>query len=209
MDQESVLRHAETFAREKMSKFDGGHDWLHIERVRNLARLINKSENTADPFLLELAALLHDVNDSKFRKDSNDDGYGELKQFLDSAGLSDSRDRLIDIIKSVSFSSKDKKATGDPVLMILQDADRLDAIGAIGVARAFNYGGYRNNMIFIPADEHGSMPESTVRHFYDKLLKLKDLMNTETGKKIASERHRFLELFLEEFFREWKEDMDL
>jgi uncharacterized protein len=209
MDQRTVIKQAEVFARDKMKEFDGGHDWNHIERVRNLALRINAAEKTADSFLLELAVLLHDVNDSKFRRDKNDDGYGELKQFLENAGLSEFSERIINIVKSVSYSSKDKAAISDPVLMIMQDADRLDAIGAIGVARAFNYGGYRNNKIFLPSDEGGGMPESTVKHFYDKLLKLKDLMNTDTGRKLAEKRHRFLEAFLEEFYREWEEDMNM
>jgi uncharacterized protein len=209
MDKQSVIRQAEEFAKDKMKGYDGGHDWLHIERVRNLAIRINSYEKTADPFLLEVAALLHDVNDSKFRKDKKNDGYCDLREFLERCGMNDNTERLVEIIKGVSFSSREK--TGiitDPVLMILQDSDRLDAIGAIGIARAFNYGGYRNNPIFLPSDNSGDLPDSTVRHFYDKLLKLKSLMNTETGKRIALERHRSLEIFLQQFYREWEEDMD-
>jgi uncharacterized protein len=208
MDKVTVIANAEVFAIEKMKGYDGGHDWLHIERVRNLSARINSYEKIADPFILELAALLHDVNDSKFRKDQQGDGFGDLREFLDKCGLDDVREHIIAIIKGVSFSSRDKTGSiTDPALMVLQDADRLDAIGAIGIARAFNYGGFRNNPIFIPAEKMGELPDSTIKHFYDKLLKIKSLMNTETGKRIALDRHQMLENFLQHFYMEWDEDM--
>lgn len=203
-----VIAKAEQFAREKMQGYDGGHDWLHIERVRNLARVINREEGIADEFLLDLAAILHDVNDSKFRKTG--DGYGELENFLDNNGLSELKTRLIDIIRNISFSNKKKTGdTEDPVLLVLQDADRLDAIGAIGIARAFSYGGFRNNPIYIPDGDSVGKQGTTIYHFYEKLLKLKGMMNTGTGKKLAEERHYRMQMFLEQFYSEWNEGREI
>jgi uncharacterized protein len=108
------------------------------------------------------------------------------------------------VIRNVSFSNKLPSGNqNDPLLLILQDADRLDAIGAIGIARAFNYGGYRNNPIYVPGDQKGMKNQSTIGHFYDKLLKLKVMMNTPTGSHIAEERHLYLEKFMEQFYKEW------
>jgi len=188
-----------------MVGFDSGHDWYHIERVRRLAVYINTQENLCDPFTLEIAVLLHDTADSKFNKDDQDKGYKILMEFMEKAGLSDIIDQVINSIKNVSFSNKKPHGDkNDPLLMVLQDADRLDAIGAIGIARAFNYGGFRNNPIYIPDDNTGSSTPSTIGHFYDKLLKLKDLMNTETGRRLAAEKHLFLENYLDQFYTEWE-----
>lgn len=200
MDYKEILKLAENFAKDRMKDFDGSHDWNHVIRVKNLAKHINSIEKIADPFMLEITAVLHDTVDSKFMKDEK--GKSCLLNFLDSAGLCELKDRIIEIIGKVSFSSKSTAGPEDPVLMVLQDADRLDAIGAIGIARAFNYGGYRNNIIWDPEKKH----PSTIAHFYEKLLKLRDMMNTETGKRMAEERHRFLETFLEQFYNEWNED---
>lgn len=199
-----IISKAEQFAKAKMEGYDGGHDWLHIERVRNLARTINNEEGIADDFLLDLAAILHDVNDSKFR--ISGDGYSALESFLEDNGLSEVKTRIIDIIKNISFSNKNKTGdVADPLLMVLQDADRLDALGAIGIARAFSYGGFRNNPIYIPNGEAGGREGTTIHHFYEKLLKLKDMMNTSTGKRIAEERHTRMKVFLEQFYSEWGE----
>ena len=188
-----------------MTGYDSGHDWWHIERVRKIAEYINEQESLTDPFTLDIAVLLHDTVDSKFVKDNAGDGYKVLEEFMINAGLTSIMNQVIEAIRNVSFSNK--KPSGnlkDPVLLILQDADRIDAIGAIGIARAFNYGGFRNNAIYIPSDHSGKDTKSTIGHFYDKLLKLKDLMNTATGRKIAEERHMFLEKFLEQFYKEWQ-----
>jgi uncharacterized protein len=200
MDNKEILKLAEDFARDRMKDFDGGHDWNHVIRVKNLAKHINSIEKIADPFMLEIAAVLHDTIDSKFLNDKQEKKC--LDDFLDKAGLAELKGKIIEIIGKVSFSSKSTAGPEDPVLMVMQDADRLDAIGAIGIARAFNYGGYRNNMIWDPDKKH----PSTIAHFYEKLLKLRDMMNTATGKRIADERHRFLETFLEQFYKEWNED---
>jgi len=194
----------EEFVRQNLKGYDSGHDWWHIVRVRKLASFINDMELLADPFTVDIAALLHDTADSKFADGDNEQSYLRIRDFLDSKGMSDIRDKVIHVIKNVSFSSKHKKDNpDDPLLWVVQDADRLDAIGAIGVARAFNYGGFRNNPIYFPGEESENTGISTIGHFYDKLLKLKEMMNTTTGHKIAEERHEILEKFLEQFYGEW------
>ncbi len=198
------IKLTEIFVKKSISEYDSGHDWWHIERVRKLASFINSKENLADPFILEIAVLLHDVVDSKFNADNQEDGYSDVYDFLIDIGLSDIANRIIEVIKNVSFSKKNPSGNlSDPVLLILQDADKLDAIGAIGIARAFNYGGFRNNAIYIPDEKPVGNSKSTIGHFYDKLLKLKDMMNTETGRKIAEERHTVLKQFLDQFYKEW------
>lgn len=202
MDKEKILKEAEEFAYQKMEKYDSGHDFWHTERVRKLGKFINSVEQIADPFLLELASILHDAADSKFNVEDNN-RFAAMEEFLNNKGLHDLKQRITQVIANVSFSNKKRSGNlNDPVLMVLQDADRLDAIGAIGIARAFNYGGFRNNPIYDPAAPGGSGP-STIGHFYEKLLKLKGLMNTATGRRMAEERHLILERFLEQFFREW------
>jgi uncharacterized protein len=204
MNREKIIKATEEFAQLKVSGFDSGHDWWHILRVRNLALFINKEESLADPFILEIAALLHDAADSKFRGSDPEKEYRAIGNFMDGAGMTEIKELVIEVIKNVSFSNKNPSGNlNEPLLYILQDADRLDAIGAIGIARAFNYGGFRNNAIYLPDTDRGSLNNSTIAHFYDKLLKLKELMNTETGRKIAEERHAFLEEYLEQFYKEW------
>lgn len=203
VNREDQIRRAEEFSKQKMKNYDGGHDWQHIARVRALAKHINDEVQLADPFLLDIAAILHDAADSKFNNQV--DRYAEMNEFLAETGMQPVKDRIIEAIKNVSFSNKNPHGNlKDPVLLVLQDADRLDAIGAVGVARAFSYGGFRKNPVYLPPDETGTLPPSTIAHFYDKLLKLKDLMNTPTGKRMAEERHLFLEMFLERFYSELK-----
>jgi uncharacterized protein len=202
MTREEIIRITEEFVKQNLKGYDSGHDWWHIERVRRLAKFINEQECIADPFILEIAALLHDSADSKFAE-KVEDGYASIAKLLNDAGLKEIKDQLIEIIRNVSFSRKNPTGNlSDPVLLILQDADRLDAIGAIGVARAFNYGGFRNNMIYDPDVEN--LTPSTISHFYEKLLVLKYRMNTLTAKRLAVERHEFLEIFLKQFYREWE-----
>lgn len=204
MDRIRQISATEDFVKQRISGYDSGHDWWHIERVRKLAKYINERELLVDPFTLDIAVLLHDTADSKFNKDNQENGYKILEEFMRSVGLDEVIDQVINAIRSVSFSNK-KSFCGekDPLLMVLQDADRLDAIGAIGIARAFNYGGFRNNAIYIPGEISDGKSKSTIGHFYDKLLKLKDLMNTETGRKLAEERHLYLENFLKQFYSDW------
>jgi uncharacterized protein len=194
----------EEFVRENMKGYDSGHDWWHIERVRKLAQYINETEVLADPFIVEVAALLHDTADSKFAGGDSELSYSLIGAFMDKCEMSEIRDHVLRVIRNISFSNKNKTdISNDPLLWVIQDADRLDAIGAIGIARAFNYGGFRNNSIYVPGDESGNQGNSTIGHFYDKLLRLKDLMNTTAGRKIATERHNVLENFLQQFYGEW------
>ncbi len=193
----------ESFVKQRMNEYDCGHDWWHIMRVRQLARYINEQEKMADNVILDIAACLHDMADSKFADAKTEQFYAEISAFLQETGMSDISEQLIRVIKNVSFSNRNKSGElNDPVLLILQDADMLDAMGAIGIARAFSYGGFRKRAIFNPEDDQGKSL-STIAHFHDKLLKLKDMMNTSTGRALADERHLFLEKYLEEFYREW------
>jgi uncharacterized protein len=208
MNREASIKMTEAYVRQTMKGYDSGHDWWHTDRVRNLALFINEQEAIADPFILEITALLHDTADSKFAGDDIEKSYLIIGEFLDRIGLTETKDQIIGIIRNVSFSNK--KLSGnlkDPVLLIIQDADRLDAIGAIGIARAFNYGGFRNNIIYNPDMEQSN--SSTINHFYEKLLLLKYRMNTLTAKKLAAERHEFLELFLKQFYKEWESGTSL
>jgi uncharacterized protein len=195
----------EDFVRQRMIGYDSGHDWWHIVRVRRLALYINEREFFSDPLTLEIAACLHDLVDSKFTEGKTEQAVSEIAGFLNRSGMSGISARVLEVIGNVSFSRKDKSGNlNDPVLLILQDADRLDAMGAIGIARAFNYGGFRNNGIYIPDDDDPAKESCTISHFYSKLLRLKDLMNTATGRSIAIERHAFLENYLRQFLAEWQ-----
>ncbi len=203
MNRDDIIRLTEEFVKQNLKCHDSGHDWWHIERVRKLALFINEQEAIADPFTLEIAALLHDSVDSKFAGDNFEQGYVIIGEFLDKTGLTKTKEQVIGVIRNVSFSNKNPSGNlTDPVLLIIQDADRLDAIGAIGIARAFNYGGFRNNIIYNPDIELRT--SSTISHFYEKLLVLKYRMNTLTAKRLDAERHEFLETFLKQFYREWE-----
>ena len=213
MNRNEQILMTEEFVRQNQKGYDSGHDWWHIVRVRKMAKFINEKEMLADPFTVDIAALLHDTADSKFAGKEIERSYLSIKEFLDRNEMSDLSDEVINVIKNVSFSSKNKKENPDDrLLWVIQDADRLDAIGAIGIARAFNYGGFRNNKIYIPEGiNHGERVEgfsksgtsSTISHFYEKLLLLKYRMNTLTAKKLAAERHEFLEVYLNQFYKEW------
>jgi uncharacterized protein len=204
MNRNEQISLTEEFVKTNLKDYDSGHDWWHIERVRKLASFINEMEQLEDPFRVEITALLHDTADSKFAGENKDQGYHLIATFMEKCEMSEIKDRVIDVIRKVSFSSKNnREEPEDPLLWIIQDADRLDAIGAIGIARAFNYGGFRNRAIYIPGDNDPEKSLSTISHFYDKLLKLKDMMNTTTGRRIAEERHLFLQKYLEQFYMEW------
>lgn len=214
MKEEEIINATVSFVKKELRIAEGGHDWWHIERVWENAKLIAKNENV-DLFIVELSALLHDIADSKFYNGDENIGPEKGKHFLE--GLLAEKEiisHVENIIRNISF--KGGNFTPDffsAELAVVQDADRLDAMGAIGIARAFNYGGFKNMEIYNPliavdmrmdkkAYKKSNAP--TINHFYEKLLLLKDKMNTETGKKLAEERHRFMEIFLEEFYMEWE-----
>lgn len=200
MNSESIIPYVEKFVRENLAGHDGGHDWWHIDRVRKLALGICLSEGNDDPLVVELASLLHDIGDSKFNGGDREELLMKADQLLAGLGADEkSRNEILFINRNISFSKGGKPAGTSAVFDIVQDADRLDAMGAVGIARAFNYGGFRNNPIYDPA---GEVP-STIAHFHEKLLKLKDLMNTRTGRRLAGERHRYMETFLERFYKDW------
>jgi uncharacterized protein len=204
MNTDQIIREIEDFAKNSIQGFDSGHDWHHLNRVRNLALYLQKEESLGDRFLIEISALLHDVDDKKFRNDGNLEASTSISQQLHLHGVKeDIINEVIRINKYISFSSGAINEVRSPEFLIVQDADRLDAIGAIGIARAFSYGGFRNNAIYLPESERTADNSSTVGHFYDKLLKLKDLMNTPSGLRMAEERHIFLERFLDQFYKEW------
>jgi len=198
------------FVRDEMSVYDSGHDWHHIIRVLNTSLYIHEIEHEGDATIIILGALMHDIGDRKFEESRK---YAEIRSQLENLGFDDSViDAVVEINKNISFSVSDNQERKTKELMIVQDADRLDAIGAIGIARAFNYGGYKNRVIYDPdydAIAVGDMAtyrkstSPTINHFYEKLLLLKDMMNTETGRRLAEERHHFMELFLKQFYTEW------
>ena len=201
------------FVKERLAHAEGGHDWFHIERVYKNALLIAKEED-CDVIVVKLAALLHDIADSKFHGGDESIGPKIAREFLESQPISDAViAHVIAIIENISFKGGNfEKTFASKELEIVQDADRLDAIGAIGIARTFNYGGFKNRPLYNPniqpklnmsKDEYKNNEAPTLNHFYEKLLLLKDKMNTETGKKIAKKRHDFMVHFLAQFYAEW------
>ncbi len=211
---DTIIRNTVAFVKETLAGAEGGHDWYHIERVWNTSRYIREREGTGDLHTIELAALLHDISDAKFNGGDDDLGSRMASEFLIKQNLDEGVvEHIKRIIKHVSFKggfAQDQISTIE--FQIVQDADRLDAIGAIGIARAFNYGGFKNRPIHLPEKPLQEYQDSkayhksdapTINHFYEKLLKLKDLMNTSTGIKIAEERHAYMLQFLDQFYREW------
>lgn len=190
-----------------------GHDYSHAIRVMQNAELIAQSEG-GDIEIIQAAALLHDVSDEKFSNGNTVIGLKLTENILKKAKFKPAeREKILDIIKNISYKGGFNASTIPSIeCAIVQDADRLDAIGAIGIARAFHYGGYKNRELYNPeiepqdyanADEYRNSTGPTINHFYEKLLKLKYLMNTPTAKELAEPRHQFLETFLEEFISEW------
>lgn len=213
MDEEAVLKKTEEYIRNKFSGEGSGHDWWHIHRVRNIATQIAAREK-ADLYVVQLAALLHDIADWKFNDGDFTAGPKLAREWLEKLQVGeDIITHICEIVKGVSYKGagvKSEMSTTEG--MVVQDADRLDAIGAIGIARTFAYGGHRGQEIYNPdlrPEWHNSFEDyknctgSTINHFYEKLLLLKDLMNTETARRMAVERHRYMEQFLERFYKEW------
>ncbi len=213
MTKKEIIRKTEEFVKKTM-KGDPGHDWSHVDRVRKTALYIGEKEK-ADLFIIELASLLHDVADHKFYKGDDQIGPNTAKKWLEKMNLESSKIKEIcSIIEEVSFKGARvkynlKNFEGN----IVRDADKLDALGAIGLARTFSYGGHFNVPMYLPDVKpyfHKSFKEykknsaSTINHFYEKLLLLKDRMHTKTAKQIAIRRHKFMEQYLKEFYEEWK-----
>ena len=210
---QNVIQTTIAFVKEKLEGAEAGHDWFHIERVWKLSKKIADSE-TCNLQVVELAALLHDIADPKCHDGDETLALKISNEFLQSQNVSaETIEQVLFIIKNISFKNREEAPEILPIeLQIVQDADRIDAIGAIGIARTFNYGGFKNNLMYHPdihpalnmtKEEYKKSKGTTINHFYEKLLLLKDMMNTETGKKIAEERHDFMVEFLDQFAREW------
>ncbi|SMC28539.1 uncharacterized protein SAMN02745134_03558 [Clostridium acidisoli DSM 12555] len=214
MDKNLIIEKTKEYAKDKLGGEATGHDFWHVLRVYNTAEYICKEER-ANLFIVKLAALLHDISDWKFNDGDSNVGADLAEQWLKSLGVSQEEiNKVTIIIKTMSFkggttSSRQETIEG----MIVQDADRLDAIGAIGIARTFAYGGYKGREIYNPDfepqnfknfEEYKNSKGTTINHFYEKLLLLKDLINTETGRKLAEKRHEFMEIYLKQFYKEWE-----
>ena len=214
MNKQQLISKTEDFVKTTLKGAEGGHDWFHILRVWNNAKLISKTEHV-DVFIVELGALLHDIADSKFYNGDESIGPKVARKFLENLRVEEAVILHIEqIILNISYKGGNfEQNFTSPELQVLQDADRLDAIGAIGIARCFNYGGFKNRPLYNPEippklnqtkEEYKNSTAPTINHFYEKLLLLKDKMNTKTGKKIAEERHRYMEVFLQQFYNEWE-----
>ena len=214
MEHAVIIEKTQNFVRETLANAEGGHDWWHIHRVWVNAKRIAKTEK-ANLLVVELAALLHDIADSKFHNGDEEIGPVTAGDFLKSIQIDqDTITHVQQIIRYISFkASFDQKGFHSIELEIVQDADRLDAIGAIGIARAFSYGGFKGREIYNPEiapnlnmskEEYKNSTAPSINHFYEKLLLLKDKMNTSTGKEMAAQRHRFMEMYLEQFYLECK-----
>jgi uncharacterized protein len=210
----SIIDKTIHFVKEKLENAEGGHDWFHIERVYKNSILIAQEED-CDLTVVKLGALLHDIADSKFHDGDETIGPKTARAFLESENVfEETINHVINIIENISFKGGNfENKFSSKELEIVQDADRLDAIGAIGIARTFNYGGFKNRALYDPSiapnlnmskEEYKNSNSPTLNHFYEKLLLLKDKMNTATGKKIALERHKYMENFLSQFYAEWE-----
>ena len=214
MNKEQIISNTVSFVKETLKNAEGGHDWFHILRVWNNAKLIAKNEQVAI-FIVELGALLHDIADSKFHNGDETVGPKVARAFLESEKVPEEIILHIEkIITNISYKGGNfKQNFTSPELDVIQDADRLDAIGAVGIARCFNYGGFKNRQLYNPEiapnlnmtkEEYKNSDTPTINHFYEKLLLLKDKMNTVSGKKIAEERHQYMINFLQQFYNEWE-----
>jgi len=210
---QQLIENCISFVKKELQGAEKGHDWFHIERVYKNALLI-ASEEEVDCLIVALGALLHDIADSKFHNGDETIGPKVARKFLMTQSLSEeSISHIIKIIENISFKGGNKSSEfTSKELDVVQDADRLDALGAIGIARTFNYGGFKNRAIYNPKispnlsmtpAQYKASTAPTINHFHEKLLILKDRMNTESGRRIASERHLFMELFLKQFYAEW------
>ncbi|MEM8510133.1 MAG: HD domain-containing protein [Bacteroidota bacterium] len=212
-----IVEKTEVFVKETLKNAEGGHDWFHIERVLKNALLIAKEEQV-NIIVVHLAALLHDIADAKFHQGDETLGPKKAKEFLNSLGIAaDIREHVVQIIRNISFKNSldqdQKEKFNSKELQVVRDADRLDAIGAIGIARTFNYGGYKNRQLYNPdippnynmdKETYKNSNTPTINHFYEKLLLLKERMHTKTGKRLAKNRHQFMLYYLDQFYAEWE-----
>lgn len=215
MNKRALIQKTITFVKARLQGEGSGHDWWHIQRVWTLAKKIAHLEG-ADMEIVELAALLHDIADRKLNDGNEEAGLMKVRAFLMENGADkNTTEDVLSIIENYSYTAHLRSKKGMDTLegQVIQDADRLDAIGAIGIARTFNYGGHHNRPLYDPqiqlsatvtAEAYTKSASPTINHFYEKLLHLKDLMNTKTAKRIASSRHRFMEEYLKQFFKEWE-----
>ena len=218
MNKKEVISLTIKFVKKELTNVEGGHDWFHIKRVWSTAKTIAKNESV-DPFIVELGALLHDIADAKFYDGDETIGSKKARSFLQSIEVDEATiQHIVNIIDHISYKNTlDIKSSNrtffSKELEVVQDADRLDALGAIGIARAFNYGGYKNRELYNPTikpninqskEAYKKSTAPTINHFYEKLLLLKDKMNTDSGKQMAEERHDFMIRFLAQFYSEWE-----
>ena len=214
MNHQAIIDATVQYVQMELADAEGGHDWWHIYRVWKNAQLLLQKEN-ANQLVVELGALLHDIADSKFHNGDETIGPKKARTFLESIQVEESIiQHVIHIINNISFKGgKVKQKFKSIELDITQDADRLDAVGAIGIARTFNYGGFKNRAIYDPTippdlnmtkEEYKKSTAPSINHFYEKLLLLKDRMNTKTGKVIAEQRHQYMEEYLNQFYGEWE-----
>jgi len=214
MNKKKIIQNTIRFVKKTLEGSEGGHDWFHINRVYKNALLIAKNEKV-DLFVVQLGALLHDIADAKFYDGDESVGPKKARNFLESQQVEETViSHVENIILFISYKSSldHNRSFSSPELNVIQDADRLDAIGAIGIARCFNYGGFKNRTLYDPEiepnlkmtkEEYKKSNAPTINHFYEKLLLLKDKMNTKTGLIIAQRRHSFMDEFLQQFFDEW------
>ena len=214
MNKKKIIQNTIRFVKKTLEGSEGGHDWFHVNRVYKNALLIAKNEKV-DLFVVQLGALLHDIADAKFYDGDESIGPKKARDFLESQQVEETViSHVENIILFISYKSSfdHNRSFSSPELNVIQDADRLDAIGAIGIARCFNYGGFKNRTLYDPEiepnlkmtkEEYKKSNAPTINHFYEKLLLLKDKMNTKTGLIIAQRRHSFMDEFLQQFFDEW------
>ncbi|NVJ88041.1 MAG: HD domain-containing protein [Flavobacteriaceae bacterium] len=215
MNKEAIINNTIAYVKGELKHAEGGHDWFHIQRVFNNAKLISREEKV-DVFVVSLATLLHDIADAKFHNGDETIGPKKASEFLHEQKVENGIiAHVVNIITHLSYKnefSNSKRPINSIEFQVVQDADRLDAIGAIGIARCFNYGGFKNRALYNPEikpnlnmtkQEYKNSNAPTLNHFYEKLLILKDKMNTKSGKKIAQQRHEFMESYLEQFYDEW------
>jgi len=213
MDKQAIISKTAEHVREELSGESSGHDWFHVYRVWKLAEHIGKQEG-ADMFIVEMTALLHDLDDFKITGEHSKDKKNATSWMENMQVGADTQQKIIKIIQNMGFTDhiegqKSLSKEGE----VVQDADRLDALGAIGIGRAFAYGGKMQRPLHDPAEQpkkemskehYMSRKGTTINHFHEKLLLLKELMNTDAGRKMAAHRHQFMEQYLEEFFKEWE-----